>query len=152
MADRTGSPGVSRVPIAGVLAWAVPGLGHIYLGDVRRGLVIMATIAATFWGGVAIGGMASTVNQKERTAWFMAQVCAGAHGIAGHFLSKLRSDDERKTAAWMSVEAGVIYTGVAGLLNLLVVLDALSRAEAQVSGVNRTETGRPAGTRAGPKP
>jgi hypothetical protein len=143
---------VSRVPIAGVLAWAVPGMGHVYLGDVRRGLVIMATIAATFWGGVAIGGVASTVNQKERTAWFMAQICTGSHGLLGHFLSRQQPDLARKTAPWMSVEVGVIYTGVAGLLNLLVVLDALSRAEAQVSGVNRTETGRPAGTRAGPKP
>jgi hypothetical protein len=125
-----------RVPISGLLAWLLPGLGHIYIGDVRRGLILMITIAVTFWGGVAIGGVADTIDRKERTAWFMAQVCTGAHGLVGlAWSSRFPHDPGRVPAPWLSVETGVIYSGVAGLLNLLAILDVLARAEQRPDSV-----------------
>lgn len=129
--------GLLTGPIAGFLAWLVPGLGHIYLGHRVRGLVCLVTITVTFWTGVAIGGVQATVDPQERTLWFMAQLCTGGNTIAAYglhsFVEPSPTAGQRPTAVlahWLSSEVGVHYTGVAGLLNLLVILDALGRADA----------------------
>ena len=138
------SPGLSdeksispvRMPIAGLLAWLVPGLGHLYLGLRGRGAVCLVTITATFWTGVAIGGVQGTVDPKERKLWFIAQLCSAANTLAAYGLSRsnarelAREGQAPPVAHWASADVGVHYTGVAGLLNLLVILDAISRAEA----------------------
>lgn len=125
---------VVRVPLAGLLAWAVPGLGHIFVGERTRGLICLCTIAATFWGGVAIGGVCDSVDPAARTAWFMAQSCTGVHALAayawGQRLGRGQDAPPETRAHWMSSETGVVYGGVAGLLNILLILDVLARADA----------------------
>ena len=37
-----------RIATAGLLAWLLPGLGHIYLGEKKRGWILMITVAAVF--------------------------------------------------------------------------------------------------------
>jgi len=140
-----------RASLAGFLAWLVPGLGHIYLGYRARGLIFLVTITATFWSGVAIGGVAGTVNRHQRRLWFVAQIGAGGQTLAAAALTDRvlptlplarksdrrldnqmrRSDDltNRYLGDWSAAEVGVHYTGVAGLLNLLVIIDAISRAD-----------------------
>lgn len=129
---------VFRTPLAGLLAWAVPGLGHIFLGHRGRGLVFLVTITATFWSGVAIGGVRGTVDPDERSLWFVAQLCTGGNTAVAYLFNKAvtpANPGHARTAAkyvppfWVAAEVGVHYTGVAGLLNLLVVLDALALAE-----------------------
>ena len=136
-----------RVPIAGLLSWIVPGLGHLFLGDRGRGIVLLVTITATFWSGVAIGGVTSTVDAKEHTLWFAAQLCTGGNTGAAYLLGQsVRADllevrgkkQKPLPAHWISAEVGVHYTGVAGLLNLLVILDAMVRAERPI---RRTRAG-----------
>ena len=129
--------GLLTGPLAGFLAWLVPGLGHIYLGHRVRGIVCLVTITVTFWTGVAIGGVQATVDPHERTLWFMAQLCTGGNALAAYGLHAIveppSSAGQRPAAAlahWLSADVGVHYTGVAGLLNLLVILDALGRADA----------------------
>jgi len=124
-------------PIAGLLAWLAPGLGHLYLGHRVRGLVCLVTITVTFWTGVAIGGVQATVDPHERTLWFMAQLCTGGNALAAYGLHSIvepkPTPGQRPAATlahWLSADVGVHYTGVAGLLNLLVILDALGRADA----------------------
>ncbi len=130
---------IIEVPVAGLLAWAVPGLGHIYLGQRVRGIICLVTITLTFWTGVAIGSVQGTVDPKERSLWFMAQLCTGGNTLAAYgwnrILAPPPSSQKPPTAVaqWVSVDVGVHYTGVAGLLNLLVILDALSRAELRAS-------------------
>ena len=51
-------------------------------------------------------------------------------------------------AHWSSNETAVVYTGVAGLLNLLIILDALSRADV-VPARARRATRSGAGVRKG---
>ena len=91
----------------------------------------------TFWTGVAIGGVQATVDPHERSFWFMAQLCTGGNTLAAYGLHRVVEPQlaagQRPAAAlthWLSSEVGVHYTGVAGLLNLLVILDALGRADA----------------------
>ncbi len=126
---------LTRMPIAGLLAWLVPGLGHLYLGHRGRGLLCLVTITVTFWTGVAIGGVRDTVNPNERKLWFVAQLCNAGNTVAAYALHRgfATGNPQQKrpvgTAHWASADVGVHYTGVAGLLNLLVIFDAIARAD-----------------------
>ena len=86
----------ARMPIAGLLAWLVPGLGHIYLGLRGRGAVCLVTITATFWTGVAIGGVRGTVDPKERKLWFIAQLCSAANAVAAYGLDRSNAHDRER--------------------------------------------------------
>jgi len=130
MAGTSNEPSVIQTAVAGALAWALPGLGHIYLGDVKRGLVLLVVIAVTFWGGVAIGGVQSSVQPKDRPVWFLAQVCTGSHALATYALGQARAvDHPHEQAGFLEEDVAIIYTGVAGLLNILVIMDALACAD-----------------------
>jgi len=126
-------PAFWRLPVTGLLAWILPGLGHVYIGERKRGLIILVTIAVTFWGGVAIGGVRHTVNPQTKRLWFLAQITAGSHTVVAHLFGVLSrrglESEEIATNHWQSAELATVYTGVAGLLNVLVILDALGRAE-----------------------
>jgi len=150
--------------VAGLLAWILPGLGHWYLGHRARAITIMVAIAVTFWCGVAIGGVKSTVDPSENRLWFLAQICAGGHTIAAAVwsgrldpvvyrcpkcdgdlsnrpregsicpgcreeISSVEAATRTRMAYWPQVDIAIVYTGIAGLLNVLVILDAIARAE-----------------------
>ena len=70
--------------IAMFLAWLVPGAGHVYIGRRWRGIIIFVTIAATFWTGVAIGGV-MTVDSRYEKWWFYGQMITGVHGLVGWY-------------------------------------------------------------------
>jgi len=125
---------VLRVPLAGFLGWVVPGLGHWFIGEKARGLIYLVTITVTFWGGVAIGGVRDTVDPSARTAWFLAQTCTGVNALIAHqWGEQVRSRPDPQfvyRALHRAADTGVVYTGIAGLLNLLAIFDALTRADA----------------------
>lgn len=127
------SPGV-RSSVAGILTWLVPGAGHVFLGERARGVILMATIAVTFWTGVAIGGVKNTVNYSERWGWFLGQICAGGHTLMAMGLSTQVAERPIEQLATIRAfgreeEISVVYTGICGMLNILVILDVLVRAE-----------------------
>ena len=133
--------------VALVLAWLVPGVGHIYIGRVKRGLVIFVTIAATFWAGVAMGGV-MTVDRQSEPWWFVADMLTGLHGltawkhqqkvvaeVAGGIGPKASAADFQDALsaklAVMKIELAAptdnvarAYAGVAGMINLLCIIDA----------------------------
>lgn len=131
--SRSDSPSLGRVCLAGLLSWLLPGLGHIVNGHRARGLILLVCITVTFWGGIAIGGVQDTVAPQKRFPWFMAQVCTGTHGMVAYaWAERLRAHPdhvEHANPSFESVNVAVVYTGIAGLLNLLVILDALGRAD-----------------------
>ena len=127
---KLAEPTFMRVAGAGVLSWVLPGLGHIFVGQRRRGLILLVAMALTFWTGVAIGGVQSTIKPRERKTWFFAQLFAGSHTLAAYTWGRARHQahpDER--AGFNEEDVAVIYTGVVGLLNILVILDALASAD-----------------------
>ncbi len=63
-----------------VAAYLIPGAGHFCLGRPIRGLIIFIVIGATFWSGMAIGGV-MTVDRQAEKWWFCAQVLSGVHGL-----------------------------------------------------------------------
>ncbi len=130
--------------LAVLLACAIPGAGHIYLGRVGRGLIIFLTISALFWSGMAIGGVLTVDSQQEKW-WFAAQMLTGANGLVAWQLEKRAyqdlQQDLQKDAQGRSLEDRMVdkkialvapaetvaraYSGVAGLINLMCIFDVL---------------------------
>jgi len=134
--------------VAMALAWLLPGVGHVYLGQYLRGAVLFVTIAGTFWAGVAMGGVMTVDSVNERW-WFTAQMLSGAHGLvsryreqrvwnslatqAGSRRAGVLTEDvrqallsERKIALVYPMDTVArAYSGVAGLLNLMCIFDAV---------------------------
>ena len=137
MSARTTEARNGHPALAGLLTWFLPGLGHWYIGQRTRGLIFFVVIGVTFWGGVAVGGVKSSVDPETNVWWFMAQVCTGSHAVGAYSLGRRidRMDPVPKwepspyRAYWPALDIAQVYTGVAGLLNLLVVFDAMARAE-----------------------
>ncbi len=110
-----------------ILSWIVPGGGHFFLGERKRAWIFFVVITLTFWTGIYIGGVLSTVNFQTNTPWFFAQVFLGGYTSLTEILSLFGA-----TASYgKTLDLATIYTGVAGLLNILVILDAAVRATTQ---------------------
>lgn len=63
-------------PVAAVLAFAFPGMGHVFLGHTRRGGLILGGIIGLFLSGLLIGGI-DAVDREEDFFWFIAQSLVG---------------------------------------------------------------------------
>lgn len=124
-----------RAPIAGLLSWFLPGLGHFVIGERVRGGVLLATITVTFWSGIAIGGVVNTVDYQNHRLWFAAQLGSGGHTIAACVLRNVVAPTPKThetphvVGHWLPTDIGIHYTGVAGLLSILVILDAVGRGD-----------------------
>lgn len=125
----------------------MPGLGHWWIGERARAVILFLLVSITFWGGVAVGGVRSVVSERENGPWIAAQLCMGPQALVALTASRQLRRNEASgvspsyKAPWPSGEIGVIYAGVAGLLNLLAILDVLARVElrhASRSGRTRT--------------
>ena len=66
--------------VALVLAWLAPGAGHAYMGRPVQGVIIFVLVGATFWAGVAMGGV-MTVDYENQRWWFLSEMFAGVHGL-----------------------------------------------------------------------
>ena len=109
-----------------VLAWVWPGLGHLFLGRRGKGLVLMGAIVVLFVLGVSMNsGLQLHVGLDDPLAvlFSLAQMGIGAPYVLARLIGY---GDGLVTSA--SFEYGNTFTAVAGLLNVLVMLDALDTA------------------------
>lgn len=160
--------------LAALLAWLVPGLGHLYQGRRTKGVLFMSSIIGLFVAGMVIGEgkvvYASTLPMKPVGSYlydgwpFICQSGIGAVAIPGWLErsrymegqdamlvpalypppgadrgkvitsidqvgNEVRHPDgpaKRRYDLGFRFEVGMVYTVIAGLLNLLVVYDAHS--------------------------
>jgi hypothetical protein len=131
----------ARMVIAALATWLLPGLGHLLIGERTRGIIFLVVITLTFWTGVAIGGVKNTVSPQDRTLWFAGQICAGGHSLAALTWSSTMGEPKPGTFSadligyGRTEEVSVVYTAIAGMLNILIILDVLVRAEKPPEGV-----------------
>ncbi len=134
-------------PVALVLALLLPGAGHASLGEVKRGVCIGAGVLGLFLGGLLVGGI-DAVDRKEDFWWFTAQAGVGpvAFGVdalhqslkvkdeqTGQMRSPYPDENGAYTKSLGKInEIGALYCALAGLMNIIAVIDAGWRPDKRV--------------------
>lgn len=132
--------------VAAILAWLVPGLGHVYQGRTAKGVLFAACILSTFFYGLFLSDgravYASWQDSDKRLA-YLCQVGVGLPALPALVQTYLvrqgktpffggamappanvgELNDWHKTLH-RYFELGTVYTMIAGLLNILVIYDA----------------------------
>ena len=113
----------NRTITATVLGWLFPGLGHAYLGRRGKAAFFAAVICALYFAGMALSGWHS-VSWSRAPLWFVGEAFALVPTILGSIVGSI--------VPWTHVtthhQAGLLYTTVAGLLNIVVAFDAFGIA------------------------
>jgi len=104
----------------GALAWLVPGGGHLALNERRRGIIILVTVLLTFLIGLYVGSI-GVVDPVHAKPWYAAQVM---NSPAVALVGRVSASGDYPVYARAN-EMGQIYTSIAGLLNLLCIVNAI---------------------------
>ena len=122
-------------PIVALSTWIVPGSGYWLIGQRGRALTVGITILILFILGLLIGGvrvvdvppgvLSSPVNAVSQKPWFVGQILAGPITLIA---SSIGHDEGYFASHSRLNEIGTLYTAVAGMLNLLAIIDAAYRA------------------------
>ena len=104
-----------------LVAWAIPGAGHLWMGRRQKGLVFLVALPAMFLTGLLLHGRIFPFDLSEPLVALAAaaNVCAGAPWMVARML-----DAGGGTVTAVTYEYGNCFLIVAGLLNFLVILDA----------------------------
>lgn len=114
-------PPVGNPYVAAVLAWLVPGLGHVYVKRWRRGLVFLVLILASIWIGCALQGNLYRPMPNQPLS-LLATFGAMGMGLPYFILRSALGYSGVNVAP--GYEYGTAFLLTAGLMNLLLVLDA----------------------------
>ena len=104
-----------------LVAWAVPGAGHIWLGRRQKGLVFLAALLLMFALGLWLQGRIFPLELSEPLVALAAVANVGL-GVPWLLARMLELGSGTVTAT--TYEYGNCFLIVAGLLNFLVMLDA----------------------------
>ena len=108
--------------VAMILAWLVPGLGHFYLGRRRTAIAFAVIIALTFLSGLSFQGRLYTIEDGQPLTILATFAVYGAGVLNLVARAVLESPGGMILAP--TFEYGCAYLLTAGLMNLLLVLDA----------------------------
>ena len=130
---------------AALLAWLVPGLGHMYQGRMSKGLAIFVSISFLFVVGLQMGGgkvVYCSFTGDDFRWQFIGQAFIGSAAVPAVIQNRVRPSqgkplfggrfappavNERKD--WLLdyhayYDIGTLYTLIAGVLNMFAIFDA----------------------------
>lgn len=136
--------------VAAILAWLIPGAGHYYQGRTGKAALYGSTILMLFVIGMVLSGGKAVYWSWSNEDWRLQYLCQVGVGVPAmpallqaymdpsgakrypdpnwrNFQKKPSSTaqlDEWHRSTSSGFDLGTLYTMVAGLLNILVVLDA----------------------------
>ena len=140
-------PAPQRPPLwnlpAAIAAWLLPGLGHLLIGEVKRGLILATAIGSLWIGGLFVGGISVIqfkTDKDQVRPWFLGQMLIAPSLVVEYTHDRYRAhypgpepdpDPDGLTLYEPSYarpyEIGTLYTALAGLLNLLAIIDVAYR-------------------------
>ena len=123
-ADRS-RPASSKYLISAV-AWAIPGAGHLWLGRRQKGVTFLVALTMMFAVGLWLEGRLFPFEFTQPLVVLAAFADLGI-GLP-YFVAKMLGYGGGRVVA-ITYEYGNAFAIVAGLLNMLVVLDAFDIAE-----------------------
>ena len=132
-------------PTAAVLAWLWPGLGHVSLGERKRGFLIMFGVLFLFLSGILVGGI-DCVDRISDRLWFLAQSVCGpiafiTDWINQSYIKGLPIEQQHLTVGLNKPnEMGTLFVALAGLMNLVVILDAMFYPPRPIAERRKTQT------------
>ena len=106
-------------------AWAIPGAGHLWLGRRSKGLVFLIALPLMFCLGLAMHGRLFPFDLSEPLVGLAALADLGIGLI--YFMAATLGYGSGNVLA-VTYEYGNAFLIVAGLLNLLVVIDVFDIA------------------------
>ena len=107
------------------MSWLIPGAGYYMLGEKKRAGTVFVTILVTFAIGLWAGSIGA-VDPIGGKWWFYAQALASpAVILLGRYIESGMYPVYGRPA-----EIGQIYTSIAGLLNLLCIVNCVYLAYA----------------------
>jgi len=108
-----------------VAAWLVPGGGHLWLGRRTKGLILLVALTAMFGVGLALKGRLFPFEASQPLV-LLAAIADLAVGLP--YAVAWAFNLGQGQAAAVTYEYANAFLIVAGLLNMLVVLDAYDTA------------------------
>jgi hypothetical protein len=127
--ETASSPSESKPPVpAGrawlsvALAWVFPGLGHAYLGRRKTALVYAIVVTAMFVLGLSFEGRLYTIENGQPLS-ILATFAVYGTGLL-NLAARTLSDNPGGAVLSVTYEYGCAYLLTAGLMNLLLMLDA----------------------------
>ena len=117
-AEKTQSGGLVLLCLA---SWAIPGAGHLWLGRRAKGVIFLVALPLMFALGLAIQGRLFPFDVSDLLVGLAALADVGI-GLT-YFVATALGFGAGNVRA-VTYEYGNAFLIVAGLLNLLVVIDA----------------------------
>lgn len=130
-----------------LLAWLAPGLGHAYLGRKGRGAVFFVVVLATLGLGISSDGAAALIDPHQPLTYLATfdNLAVGPLDLLsrlatyGRIVYRLPEDEAdprrieltdrlRKKVRSVTFEYGNTFLLTAGLMNILLILDAFDIA------------------------
>lgn len=127
---------------AAVAGWLVPGLGHILSGHTRRGVLLMLCIGGLWLTGLLVGGISVFQSRNADGTirpWYLGQAVIAPSIAVEYTYDSYRARNENRDpmpgdeeipyqpAYGRAYEIGTLYAALAGLLNLLAIIDIVYR-------------------------
>jgi len=116
-----------RTVFALLLAYLVPGAGHLYLGRRARAITFFCIIVVMFLIGIAIDGDLYTIGQANGSVLRMLAALGSLGSGVMYWIATSMGVHGDVTS--ITFEHGTAFTITAGLMNLLLVLDVFDIAQ-----------------------
>ncbi len=144
MDRRNAQPVMTWNMTAAVATWLLPGLGHYLIGERRRGSILAATVGTIWLAGLLIGGV-SVIDRRDHPAWFLGQMLLAPSVVVDFGHQYLRnqtpnpvpnptSSPPYEPSFGQVYEQGMLYTLLAGLMNLLAIMDVAYHHQVRPAG------------------
>jgi hypothetical protein len=105
-----------------LLAWLLPGAGHLYLRRPVKGFILMGAILSLFMLGLFLDARLQPYLSFDDPLAILRSLAQMAIGVP-YFIARALGFDAGMVTS-VTHEYGNTFTEVGGLLNILVVLDA----------------------------
>lgn len=107
-------------------AWLIPGAGHYLVGRRGKGLLFCLCLSGLFIGGLLLKGNIFTPGGEDTQTLILSIFgTVGNLGLGLYYLLSLSFYKIAGEITYRYFEIGMLYSLTAGVLNYLIIVDAL---------------------------
>jgi hypothetical protein len=114
--------GERRRGVGFLLAWLIPGAGHVFLGRWKKGLCLLLIMSSTYLFGMYVVGFRA-VSFEDNPFYYVGQYGSGVTFLVAQILGVEKAYPRQENPGWF--DPGLLYVCVVGLLNLVLMINTL---------------------------